>query len=120
MDDIGLNLAKKENPGTQKFGRFLVQAMPKLLAGLSVVGTFAMLWVGGHIILVGTDELGLHILYDIVHNLEEPAAMVSRDRWIPRLAGQHILLAHPRCHLGRHRSRNRHGHHRTDEVRSQG
>ena len=77
MDDIGLNLAKKENPGTQKFGRFLVQAMPKLLAGLSVVGTFAMLWVGGHIILVGTDELGLHILYDIVHNLEEPAAMVA-------------------------------------------
>lgn len=77
MDDIGLHMAQKEKPGTQKFGRFLVKAMPKLLGGLTVVGTFAMLWVGGHIILVGTDELGLHILYDFVHHLEEPVAVVA-------------------------------------------
>ena len=32
--------------------------MPKLLTFLSVVGTAAMLWVGGHILLVGFDELG--------------------------------------------------------------
>ena len=32
-----------------------------------------MLWVGGHILLVGTDELGLHVLYDAVHHLEEAA-----------------------------------------------
>ncbi|MGO2523551.1 MAG: DUF808 domain-containing protein, partial [Brevibacterium aurantiacum] len=32
MDDIGLRMAKKDKPGTQKFGRFLVKAMPKLLA----------------------------------------------------------------------------------------
>ena len=31
----------------------------------------AMLWVGGHILLVGTDELGWHGLYDLVHHLEE-------------------------------------------------
>ncbi|SDR71332.1 hypothetical protein SAMN04489751_0178 [Brevibacterium sandarakinum] len=77
MDDIGLHMAQKEKPGTQKFGRFLVKAMPKLLGGLTVIGTFAMLWVGGHIILVGTDELGLHILYDFVHHLEEPVAAVA-------------------------------------------
>ena len=77
MDDIGLHMAQKEKPGTQKFGRFLVKAMPKLLGGLTVIGTFAMLWVGGHIILVGTDELGLHILYDFVHRLEEPVAAVA-------------------------------------------
>lgn len=76
MDDVGLHMAQKEKPGTQKFGRFLVQAMPKLLGALSVVGTFAMLWVGGHIILLGTDELGLHVLYDFVHHLEQPAAAV--------------------------------------------
>lgn len=77
MDDIGLNLAGRENPGTQRFGRFLVQSMPKLLGGLSVIGTLAMLWVGGHIILVGTDELGFTAIYDFVHSLEAPAAEVA-------------------------------------------
>ncbi|AOP53331.1 DUF808 domain-containing protein [Brevibacterium aurantiacum] len=76
MDDVGLHMAQRDKPSTQKFGRFLVLAMPKLLGALSVVGTFAMLWVGGHIILVGTDELGLHVLYDFVHHLEQPAAAV--------------------------------------------
>jgi predicted DNA repair protein MutK len=77
MDDIGLHMAKKDAPGPQKFGRFLVEAMPKLLALLSVVGTFAMLWVGGHIILVGTDELAFHALYGFVHHLEEPVAAIA-------------------------------------------
>ena len=77
MDDIGLHMAKKDSPGQQTFGRFLVRAMPKLLALLSVVGTFAMLWVGGHIILVGTDELGFHVLYGFVHHLEEPVAAIA-------------------------------------------
>ena len=45
--------------------------MPKLLVGLSVVGTAAMLWVGGHILLVGADELGWHGPYDVVHSLED-------------------------------------------------
>ena len=77
MDDIGLHMAKRDNPSSQKFGRFLVQAMPKLLAGLSTIGTLAMLWVGGHIILVGTDELGFTAIYDFVHSLEAPAAEVA-------------------------------------------
>jgi predicted DNA repair protein MutK len=38
-----------------------------------VIGTAAMLWVGGHILLVGTDDLGWHGLYDVVHHLEEGA-----------------------------------------------
>ena len=38
----------------------------------SAVGTAAMLWVGGHILLVGSDELGRHALYGVVHHLEEP------------------------------------------------
>jgi predicted DNA repair protein MutK len=45
--------------------------MPKLLAALSVIGTVAMLWVGGHILLVGTDELGWHAPYGLVHHGEE-------------------------------------------------
>ena len=45
--------------------------MPKLLAALSAIGTVAMLWVGGHILLVGTDDLGWHAPYGLVHHLEE-------------------------------------------------
>ena len=71
MDDIGLSLAERESPGVQRVGRALVAAMPKVLSGLSTVGVVAMLWVGGHILLVGTDELGWHLPYDVVHHLEE-------------------------------------------------
>ncbi len=71
MDDIGLSLASREAESSQRLGRLMVSAMPKLLTWLSVIGTAAMLWVGGHIILVGTDELGWHGPYDFVHDLEE-------------------------------------------------
>ncbi|MFF5076217.1 DUF808 domain-containing protein [Actinoplanes sp. NPDC000266] len=72
MDDAGLRLSQL--PGAiAGFGRGLVNAMPKVLTALTVIGTAAMLWVGGHIILVGTDELGMHFLYEWVHHLEEAA-----------------------------------------------
>ena len=44
--------------------------MPKLLSWLSVIGIAAMLWVGGHILLVGFDELGWTTPYHLVHDLE--------------------------------------------------
>jgi predicted DNA repair protein MutK len=71
MDDIGLALASRPSETSQKVGRLLVVGMPKLLKVLSVVGTAAMLWVGGHILLVGADELGWHSPYDVVHDLED-------------------------------------------------
>jgi predicted DNA repair protein MutK len=72
MDDAGLRLSQRSGP-IATFGRGLVRAMPLVLTALTVVGTAAMLWVGGHILLVGTDELGLHFLYEAVHHLEEAA-----------------------------------------------
>jgi uncharacterized protein len=65
MDDIGLHMARRENGGSQAIGRGLVKAMPKLLSFLSTVGTAAMLWVGGQIIIHGfgihpADFVGLH------------------------------------------------------------
>lgn len=71
IDDIGLALAQRSSAAAQRVGRGLVQAMPHILTVISVVGTAAMLWVGGHIVLVGLDELGWHPLYDAVHHLEE-------------------------------------------------
>ncbi len=60
MDDIGLSLAQRTSTVRAEIGRGLVAAMPKLLSALSTIGTVAMLWVGGHILLVGTDTLGWH------------------------------------------------------------
>jgi predicted DNA repair protein MutK len=77
MDDVGLRLAELPRKGVARLGRGLVKAMPRLLTALTVVGTAAMLWVGGHILLVGTDELGLTILYDAVHHLEEAATAAT-------------------------------------------
>ena len=71
IDDVGLNLAQRSSAFAQKVGRGMVHAMPKLLTVISAVGTVAMLWVGGHIELVGLDELGWHAPYELVHHLEE-------------------------------------------------
>jgi predicted DNA repair protein MutK len=48
----------------------LVAGMPKVLAWLSVIGTVAMLWVGGHILLGGAAELGWGTPYHLVHQVE--------------------------------------------------
>lgn len=74
MDDIGLSLAERRSPLSQRVGQLLVKAMPKVLAVLSVVGVVAMLWVGGHILLAGVDTLGWHAPYDLVHRLEVAVA----------------------------------------------
>lgn len=71
MDDVGLRLARGGSGAGASFGRGLVRAMPVVLSVLAKVGIAAMLWVGGHILLVGLDELGVHALYDWVHDLEE-------------------------------------------------
>lgn len=77
MDDIGLHLTKKDNAGSQRFGALLVRGMPKVLAAITFIGTIAMLWVGGHIMLQGAYDLGWHLPYDLVHALEEPVAHVA-------------------------------------------
>ncbi len=72
MDDVGLHMVESGRPRAQRIGRAMVTGMPKVLAVLSTVGTAAMVWVGGHILIVGTDELGWHGPYDLVHSLEKP------------------------------------------------
>ena len=73
MDDVGLSLAGRSSAGVARFGRGLVKGMPKLLTALTVIGTAAMLWVGGHILLVGMHDLGFDPIYDAVHSLEDAA-----------------------------------------------
>ncbi len=70
IDDLGLYLTKQASAAKQSFGRFLLRFVPKLLTALSIIGTLAMLWVGGGIIVHGTHEVGFHAIYDVVHGAE--------------------------------------------------
>lgn len=74
IDDVGLHLTKQADAWKQSIGHFLLRFVPKLLVTLSVVGTVAMLWVGGGIIVHGTHEVGFHAIYDVVHGAETAVA----------------------------------------------
>lgn len=71
MDDVGLRLARTGDGAVASIGRGLVRAMPVVMSVLATVGIAAMLWVGGHIVLVGLQDLGASWLYDQVHHAEE-------------------------------------------------
>lgn len=70
MDDVGLHLTQRASRVAQSVGLGLVKGMPVIMSVLGKLGVVAMLWVGGHIILVGLDELGWHAPYGLVHHLE--------------------------------------------------
>lgn len=67
MDDVGLNLAERSSSIARAVGRGLVTAMPHVLTVLSIVGTAAMLWVGGGIVIHGLHEMGWHLPQEAVH-----------------------------------------------------
>ena len=65
MDDFGEYLATHGGP-RERLGRAILVAAPNILHLISLVGTVAMLIVGGHIILEG-----IHPLEEAVHHLLE-------------------------------------------------
>lgn len=81
MDDVGLHLARREGAATRRVGCFLLWMMPKLLTLLSSVGTIAMLWVGGGILLHGLEELGAgvpaHFAHGVQHWVEHAAGVLG-------------------------------------------
>ena len=75
LDDIGLHMVERRSKGAQLVGRALVHGVPYLLRTLSIVGTAAMLWVGGGILLHGLEEL--HLLTGIPHFVHDTAHALS-------------------------------------------
>jgi predicted DNA repair protein MutK len=74
-DDAGLALAGPSRPAAlQALGRGIVAAMPRFLRGLAAIGTAAMLWVGGGIVLHGAEALGFSGPAHRLHHLAELAA----------------------------------------------
>ena len=74
MDDIGLHMARRPSRSAQVVGRTLVRAMPTLLDGLTAVGTAAMLWVGGGIIVHGLEHFHAPVLPSLVEGLQHWAS----------------------------------------------
>ena len=78
-------------PVTQAIGRGLVTGMPPFLALLSMIGTAAMLWVGGGILLHGMEGFGLEALPHAAHAVAHEAAiavpsMGSAVEWLVNAA----------------------------------
>ena len=70
MDDVGLWLSQVGRLGaTRALGRGIVKFMPWLLKTLTVVGTAAMLWVGGSIIVHSVAQMGWHVPEDTIHDI---------------------------------------------------
>ncbi|GHG87587.1 DUF808 domain-containing protein [Pseudodonghicola xiamenensis] len=97
-DDVGLHLAARGRLAvTRAFGRGLVRGMPGFMRGLSIVGTAAMLWVGGSIIVHGLGELGWHLPEELIHQVAlaagavVPEAAVAAMEWTSKAALDGIL-----------------------------
>ena len=71
MDDAGFWLRRRRPRALKVFGTWLVKAMPWVFRALSIVGVVAMLWVGGHILIVNLSEVGVPWFYAVLHAIEE-------------------------------------------------
>lgn len=71
-DDFGLYLARNAHTGlVRALGRGIVKAMPGFMSALSIVGTAAMLWVGGGIIVHGLAGMGLDGLEHVIVHMAD-------------------------------------------------
>jgi uncharacterized protein len=100
-DDAGVALANRQQRSvigilTRAVGRAIVSGMPTLLTLLSAVGTAAMIWVGGGIIVHGLESYGLPSLGRAIHATGEFAAnllppLAGAAEWIAMAAGSGIV-----------------------------
>ncbi|MFB9150378.1 DUF808 domain-containing protein [Roseovarius ramblicola] len=74
-DDLGLLLSAKERAAvTRAVGRGIVRSMPGVMVFIATVGTVAMLWVGGSILVHGLHDLGWHLPYEQIKHAAKLAA----------------------------------------------
>jgi predicted DNA repair protein MutK len=96
-DDFGVILARRESHLLRLIGRGLVTGMPSFLRLLSVIGTFAMLWVGGGIVVHSVAGLGLSAPEHVVQDLSTgagafvPAAATGAVTWVVGAAASAVI-----------------------------
>lgn len=67
MDEFGaklIDLNERDDSFSDKVGQFLINALPKVIKGLSVIGTIALILVSGGIFVHN-----IHFIHDLVHSL---------------------------------------------------
>ena len=97
LDDIGLHMTQRRGRTTRALGNALVHVVPTLLTALSTIGTAAMLWVGGGILVHGFEEL--HVLEgvpNLIHDLSHAAGsragpMAPLVEWLVGAVGGAIV-----------------------------
>ncbi|MGN7190250.1 MULTISPECIES: DUF808 domain-containing protein [unclassified Curtobacterium] len=70
VDDVGLSMMKHPVRRTRRAGARIVRAMPGVFRFISIVGTVAMLWVGGHLVIANLAETLWSGPYDLLHVVE--------------------------------------------------
>jgi predicted DNA repair protein MutK len=95
-DDVGVALASMNSSIARPLGRALVLGMPVFLKLLGIVGTAAMVWVGGGILVHGLEEYGLKSIGGSIHHAAEAAgaavpAIRSFAQWLVEAAGSGIV-----------------------------
>ena len=77
-DDVGLHMAANGRTSTtRRLGEAIVRGMPGFMKLLVIVGTAAMIWVGGSILVHALHEMGWHTPYDIIHDIAVSVAQAS-------------------------------------------
>jgi uncharacterized protein len=95
-DDVGVRLAESSVGMVRAIGRGLVKGMPAFLKLLAVVGTAAMVWVGGGIIVHGLEEFGLtspaRAIHDVAEAVEHGAGAAGGALgWLVTAAGSGLV-----------------------------
>ena len=92
-DDVGLAMAERGRLRlTRRLGHGIVKAMPGFLRALTIIGTAAMLWVGGSIIIHGLEVLGFgwlgHHIHDWAYAVGHavPERFTTAVEWIAKAA----------------------------------
>jgi predicted DNA repair protein MutK len=95
-DDVGLYLAKRPSRIAQVIGRGLVKGVPHVMSALAVIGTAAMIWVGGGILVHGAEQLGLAAPAGLINHAAETvggalSGIAGGARWIVTAIGSGIV-----------------------------
>lgn len=91
-DDVGLRMSQAGRLGaTRALGRGIVKGMPGFMSLISTVGTAAMLWVGGSIVIHGLEALGFDTIGHLIHDIASRAghlvpAAEGAVEWITKAA----------------------------------
>ncbi|WP_449373697.1 DUF808 domain-containing protein [Arthrobacter psychrolactophilus] len=70
LDDVGIKMESSDKAGTRKLGAGIVRSMPAVFRIIGIIGTVAMLWVGGHLAVLNIGEVGWHWPLDLLHSVE--------------------------------------------------